>query len=500
MSSSDRESLTSKVTKGGGWMLLTRFTVKGAGVAVSMILARLLCPDDYGVVAVGMLAITLLQVLTEVGFQQSLIQKRVNIEPFLNTAWTVGVIRGAVMSLITVLAAPWIANFFDVPHATNVVRGLAVYPFFQSLISVRILRLQKDLNFSKLFLYEISALFGPLIVGVGLAILWKNAWALVLGQLSSIFIQVVVSYCMFPNWPELHVNWRYAKDMFSFGKWVFWGGLVSYFAMRGDTYFVGKYFDAAALGVYTVAYRLSNMPVDEVKRSLARVLFPAYAKIGENPTRLQASFLNAYEVLLIIMLPTCVGVALVAADFVPIILGSKWAGMIPILELLSIAAAVRAFAIAGSGFFYGIGKPQIPFYQSALRGGVMLAFILPLSTKMGLLGVCIAVVLGNLSMVFHFFLYLIFVEKIGIENWSARLVPIFAAVTSMTLAVYGMGLLFGPGVPRLILLPTSGVIAYIMTLLLMWFIFYPKSSGFLKVRFEKMIHSTQLAKFGLRSE
>lgn len=455
------ESLTAKVAEGGGWMLLTRLVTRLVGFLVSMVLARLLTPNAFGLVAVGTLAISLLKVFTEVGFQQSLIQEPDNIEPLIGTAWTVGIIRGVLISIAMVVSAPWAARFFGVPEAVSIVRVLSLQPLIYSLTNIHIVFFQRKLDFSKQFLYEISALVGNLAVGIGLALLWRNAWALVVGQLASVTVQVIVSYWLFPAFPKVELDLACARDLYSFGRWVFLGGVVSYFALRGDTYFIGRFFDEKTLGLYTMAYRIANLPVDELKRSLVRVLFPAYAKIQDSPQRLNRAFLTAYELLSTLMLPASVGLVLVAPDFVPVFLGDRWTEMVPLLQILGLGAAARALMVAGSGFTYAIGKPHINFYQSLVRGAALLALLLVLPGYWGVRGVGWAVLFANLVSFLGWVIYM--TSRLGIDliDWMLGLVPIGVSLLLMCPCVLLLQSVLEPGVYRLLLSCLTGGGIYI---------------------------------------
>jgi O-antigen/teichoic acid export membrane protein len=480
------ESLTSKVVKGGGWMLITRLVTRLVGFGVSMVLARLLTPEAYGLVAVGTLTISLLQVFTDVGFQQSLIQESDDIKPLIGTAWTVGVLRGIVISMVMFLLAPWISRFFGLPEAAPIVRVFSLHPFIYSLTNIHIIFFQKELDFFKQFIYEVSALAGNLIVGIGLALLWQNAWALVAGQLASVTIQVVVSYFLFPALPSLEMDWASARDLYNFGKWVFWGGIVSYFSMRGDTYFVGRLFNEKVLGLYTMAYRIANLPVDELKRSLARVLFPAYAKIQNNPQKLNRAFLSAYKLLSSFMLPASIGLALVAPDFINVILGDKWVEMVPLLRILGFAAASRALMVAGSGFTWGVGSPHINFYQSLASGGVLFAMLLFLPRYWGLMGVGWAVLFSNIV---NFMVGVVFITKrlgVDLSNWMRKLLPIGVSLLLMSLNVIISQMIFKTGLMRLVISCLWGGVIYMGSLMIFGHFQYRRLVKFLKEQLEHL--------------
>ena len=463
--STNNGSLKTKVIKGGGWMILTRLITRVAGFAVSMVLARLLAPEAYGLVAVGTLTISLLTVFTEVGFQQSLIQKSGDIEPMLDTAWTVGVLRGIAISLGMIVFAPWIARFFDLIDAIPIVRVLSLQPFIYSLTNINVVFFRKELDFYKQFLYEVSAILGNLTVGIGLALLWQNAWALVFGQLTSVLIQVIVSFLLDPSFPKFKLNFDYFSDLYDFGKWVFLSGIVSYFTLKGDTFFVGRLFDEKTLGLYSMAYRIANIPVNELKNSLTRVLFPTYASIQNSQNRLTNAFITAYELLSGIMVPASIGLMLVAHDFVNIFLGDQWLDMVPLLRILGLGAATRALVVAGSGFTYGIGKPRINFYQNLGSGFFLVISLLILPSKIGILGVGWAVIVANIVSFLIGMYFITSRAKVDLRKWMLGLFPIFISIIPMVISVKIISPIFQRSLVRLIFSSLGGALFYFVFVL-----------------------------------
>ncbi len=274
-------------------MISAHVLTKAVGTVVIVILARILSPDAFGLVAVGIISVNLLKVFTEVGIKQSLIKEsNENTKKFLNTAWTVELIRGILIFILVFISAPLIAKFFNQLDAIIIIRVLALVPLLNGLTNIKIIYLQKELEFNKLFIYEISSILGPLLISIPLAFILQNVWAIVFGAVASEIIRVAISYYLLSFIPKFELNTGYFKQMFSFGKWIYVSTIVSYFAMELDTYFAAKFFDARLLGIYVLAFSISTKPIIEVGKALTKVFFPAFAKMNNDMTELKKLFLN----------------------------------------------------------------------------------------------------------------------------------------------------------------------------------------------------------------
>lgn len=400
-------SLTSKVLKGGGWMVASRILTKAVGIVATIILARILTPEAFGLVAVGLISVNILKVFTEVGIKQALIKETSeNTETFLNTAWTVELIRGLLIFILVFFAAPFIASFFNQPEAIDIIRVLALVPLLNGITNIKIIYLQKELEFNKQFIYELSPIFGSLFISIPLAFILENVWAIVFGTIASEVLRVGLSYYLIWFLPKFELNLEYFKQMFGFGKWIFVSTIVSYFAMELDTYFAAKFFDARLLGIYTLAFTISTKPIIEVGKALTKVLFPAFAKMNNNLERIRAAYLKSSTILYLILVPLSVGLFLVAESFVHIFLGEKWLEMILPLKILSLATVFRGFALMASGIYNGIGRPELIFKMTFVRVITLLITLLIFMNNISLITISIAVLISNFMVSVIFFVYL----------------------------------------------------------------------------------------------
>ncbi len=391
----DRGSLTSAVVRGSVWMLALKMARRLSSAVGAVVLAHFLTPAHFGAVAVGLLSISFVQVLTEIGVRQNLVQERRHSKELIHCAWTLEVIRGLLLTGAVFFLAPVAAAFFNQPHTTSVIRGLSTVPLIRSLQNIKIIYFERELQFGRLFLYELSSAVAGLLIAVVAAIVLRNEWALVLGQIGTAVILVVFSYLWFPEFPRLEFDPGSLRQLYSFGKWVLLATVVSYFSLQGDKFFVGRWFDAHTLGMYTMAAMVVDMTTNELGKSIAHVLFPAYARIKVDRTVLSRAFLKSYQAVLCVLLPACIGLYLVADDLVPLVFGGKWLGLSAMIQLLTLAAAVRSLFVAASGLVLALNRPQDNFMAEAVRAVALLVLLLFVPAAFGLKGIPLALLGSN---------------------------------------------------------------------------------------------------------
>jgi lipopolysaccharide exporter len=229
----------------------------GVGLAVTrvislvrfVILARLLAPDDFGLLAIAWVAIELLLTLTDLGMVTALVQRdRVDASQF-DTAWTVGLVRALVVAVAIVVGAPLIAELFEEPRAAGILRALAVAPLLSALASIKIAELTRNLQFRKLTLIRVPEAAVEAAVSIALATV-LGVWALVVGVLVANVVRVVLSYLLAPHRPRISFDQGAARSLFRFGRWLFAVGVLG---LAGEALLragIARRLGTAELGVF----------------------------------------------------------------------------------------------------------------------------------------------------------------------------------------------------------------------------------------------------------
>ncbi|MCD4768844.1 MAG: lipopolysaccharide biosynthesis protein, partial [Bacteroidales bacterium] len=277
---------------GGFWSFATRIALRFILVLRIFILAWLLEPQDFGLLGVALLTVAIIESLTTTGFQAALVQKKGVFEDCLDSVWAFGLVRGGALFGILYLTAPYTALFFDCPQATSIIRVIGVSVILRSLSNVGTIRFQKELKFKKQFLLQSSGTVVDFIVSVSLACLYRNVWALVAGKLAGEFARLVFSYALEPYRPRLQLKIKKIRELWKFGRWILGSVTLEFLLDKGDDIIVGKIVGVTSLGLYRIAYNISNLPTTEITCAISQVTFPAYAKIQDDIPRFKAAYLK----------------------------------------------------------------------------------------------------------------------------------------------------------------------------------------------------------------
>jgi O-antigen/teichoic acid export membrane protein len=253
---------------------------------------------------------------------------------------------------------------------------------------------QKNLNFHKEFVYQVGGRLVDLVVAVVLALTFRSVWALVAGIVAMNFVKFILSYGIHEYRPNIEFNLAYGKEMFGFGKWLLMSATLVFLYGQGDDAFVGWFFAASSLGVYQLAYRFSNAPATEVTHVISRVAFPTMSKVQNDTEKLREGFHRAVQLSTTVAFPMAAGIAAVAPQFVPVVLGDQWRSGIPVIQVLAVYGGIRAFGANVGAVYKSTGRPDIEAKIQALQAIALAAVIYPAAEWFGLMGVAFAVVIS----------------------------------------------------------------------------------------------------------
>jgi lipopolysaccharide exporter len=391
METKPADSIFRQVLVGGLWTLGLRLSSRALGFARTIVLARLLFPADFGLIAMAMLVVTGLDNITQTGFQQALIQKKSDIEGCLDTAWTVTLMRNLVLCLILVLAAPLVAGFFEAPRLTDIIRVVSLSVLLSGLANIGIVFFQKDLEFDRQFGFEWWASLAEFALTVLLAFLLRDVWALVWGGLAGNVLRVWLSYALHPYRPSFTFNPAVFRELLDFGKWVSGFAVVGYAVSQMDSILIGRILGAEPLGYYQMAFLTAVIPSSEVAIAVSMVVFPSYSMLQDQPGRLRESFEKVLQVAAMVCMPIGFGILAVAPEFVRIVLGERWQGIAPIMQVLSIMGIAKALEGTTNSLVMAVGRPGWLMGFSALQLCLLAAGLYPLTSRWGIHGAAIAV-------------------------------------------------------------------------------------------------------------
>lgn len=462
-----------EMAKGGAWMVAMRLSIRGIGILSTIILARLLLPEDFGLVAMASLIYGLIEILGQFGFDLALIQKRDAEREHYDTVWTLSILRGLVIAGILFGLAGVAAEFFEDPLLREIIYAHCVIAIAAGFVNVGIVDFRKKMIFEREFKFSVVTKLFSFVVTISCALALRNYWALVIGVASGIAAQLVLSYTMHPYRPRLSLaRWH---EIMSFSKWVLVNSLLNYVVSRAGTFFVSKLSGAQAVGLYTVAFEVSNLPTSELLAPIRRAIFPGFVMLAADPSSLRESFVRIWAILLMLGAPMAMGIFLVADPLVRVALGPNWLDAIPLMEVLAIYGLLATFSTVSGPVYMALGRLRILTIISVISALVMIPSLYYGTQYAGAYGAALALTLaGGVWVAIDF---VVITRLVGIPAVSVLAAGwrTFASTIVMTVAVLGVqSLISAPGTTffshliDLLLSVGTGMLAYLATHLLTW--------------------------------
>lgn len=334
-----------------------RWTDRLIGLLSTIILARLLVPADFGVIATASVVIAFADVMLEMGVLMVLMQTKSPTVADYDTAWTIRLIQTSIMTMLVLIGAPYAATYFGNPELTLVIRVLALTFVLEGLENIWIVNLQKHQQYARDFRFMFSKRITGFLITIVVAVVYQSYWAMVAGALGGRLTGVILSYAMQPNRP--HFSLARFHEIFSLSQWVWLRSIAAYFQMRLHEIVVANRESPATMGTYSLAGQIAAMPTTELLMPLNRVLFPAFVKVKDNLAELKRVFLLAQSVQALIGIPAGVGLALVAREAVLLMLGEKWRSAVPFVEILAYMGCLTAITSSGFYVLNTLGKFKI---------------------------------------------------------------------------------------------------------------------------------------------
>jgi O-antigen/teichoic acid export membrane protein len=364
---SDQEGLRRKVARGLTWTFIHTWGGQLLSLAVFLVLARLLAPDEFGLVALAAIVVAFAQLLIDQGFGDALIQRPSVTRSHIDTAFWVAVATGTLLTIIGVVMAGPLATLLssaepeNVPRLTLIIQVLSLLFIISSLSSTQQALLRRELAFRSLATRGMLALAGGGAVGIGMAFLGFGAWALVAQQLAAAVISVVTLWTISPWRPGLQVSRENFVELFNFGIKIVGTDVLGFLSRNTDNLFVGVFLGSTPLGFYSVAYRILDTSQKVLVSVSRRVAFPALATLQNDRARLVRAYLKLTRIAGSAILPGYIGLALVAPEMTVFLFGPRWApaGLASsVLFLIGPVLSIQAFS---SSLLQAAGHPGVVF-------------------------------------------------------------------------------------------------------------------------------------------
>ncbi|MGE0436428.1 MAG: lipopolysaccharide biosynthesis protein [Steroidobacteraceae bacterium] len=464
------------MASGALWMILARLADRSIGLLSTLILARLLVPHDFGVVAMAMTFVALIEAFSALGLDTTLIQKQTKERTHWDTAWTFEILVCAAVALLLIAGSGPVASFFREPALERILPVLAIGSFAMGFQNIGVVAFRSEMRFDREFRFILGKKLIGFAVTIPLAIILESYWALVIGQTAGRFGATALSYWVHPYRPRLSL--AATRDLFGFSKWLLVISMISYLKERSSDWIIGRLAGPASLGAFNVSYDLASLPSSELAAPINRAVFPAYAKLAsQGGDGLRTEYLSVIGMIVLIAVPAMLGMAAVAPVLVPVLLGPNWGQAVPILMVLGFYGFTNIVQGNAQSAYLALGRPKIPAVVNGVHVIVQITAVVLLTRSQGVVGAAIAYLATGAIMIPFSLGIVLRMLRIRLSEFLAQVwrpVLVSAVMYILVFLFVRMRLAGEPGaldmVLTLLLALLLGVVIYVSGVALLWFV------------------------------
>lgn len=345
-------------------------------VIVTIALMNLLDPKDFGRVGMVTVITGFALMLADLGFSAALIQKK-DLEARHLTAvfWTnIGI--GVFLGFLIFFASPWIAYFYEDPILENIAKVSALLFLVAPLNTVQNAWLTRELEFRKISIAEMTATILSGLLALAFALLGFGVWAIVAKLVSERVILAAVMWPMSKFRPSLNFDSSALRELFNYGANLTAFSIVNYFSRQLDDFLIGKFFGSTSLGYYERAYAIMLMPIKQISAVVGRIMFPAMAKVQHDAEKLRTIYIDSNAAIAVLSFPILAYLYVASALLVEVIFGTKWLGMVPLLQIFCFVGAVQSIGTTVGWIYQSKGRTDLMFKYGLFASAVMVFAIL----------------------------------------------------------------------------------------------------------------------------
>ena len=381
----ENTNLIKKARSASYWLFGSSVAIQLISWAITVFVARILSPDDYGLFGMAALLTSFLVMFNELGLGPAVIQKKDLTKEQLSSCFWVIMAINIFLYFIAFISAPLVASFFHEERLIPIIRVAAISVVIGGLYKIPYSLLTKELMFNKRSIVDfVSRLCGGVFTLL-LAIFGYGVWSLVYGLIVWDLVKLILLYIFVGWYPEKFFSYQAIRSMISFGYNVTGSRLLWYFYSNSDYLIAGKFLGKTLLGYYSIAFQLASLPGEKVVSLIGQIIFPYFSKIQDDDMLLQNSLFKIVRLVAFIMFPILVGMFLVADCAIPLILSKKWIPAILPFKILCLISTLRVISPIDSHLVVAKGRPDISFTNMIICSLVMpLGFLI--GSKYGLKG------------------------------------------------------------------------------------------------------------------
>jgi PST family polysaccharide transporter len=459
-------SFKQKTLSGIGWTASANIVKQIFLFLISVVLARLLMPEDFGLVGMIIVFTGFAGIFAELGFGAALIQKKEIEENHLSSVFWLNILAGIVLTAIVLSVAPLIAKFYKEPRLKLLTMFISINFLLGSLNIVHRALLTRSMDFRRLAIIETTTMTVAGTFAIIFALIGFGVWSLVWHMIISTSIGVIMIWQMSSWRPQFCFDKNAIKELFGFSGNLLGFSVFNYWVRNSDDLLIGKFIGSAGLGVYSRAYSIMLIPLNHVSATVGKVMFPAFSRIQDDKVRVKQIYLRTIGIIALVTFPMMMGLLVVADSFVLGIFGYKWKDVIPVLRIFALLGMVQSIATTVGWIYASQGRTD---WQ--LRWGIFAGGLLILSIVIGIIigtiksvALCYVIMSGVILVYPNFAIPGKLIDMTFAEVVHS-LSGIFGCAFLMSVSVYLIGMNLPsewPHLEKLIIQVSSGITFYIL--------------------------------------
>jgi len=461
--------LKRKTIKGVAWSSIETWSDQGISLLVFILLARILEPKDFGLMALASIYIAAMQMVIKQGLTEAIVQKEKLESQHLDAVFWVNLLLGAALALFTFFFAPWVAALFGNPELANIIQTLSAALLLGSLSTVQSAVMQREMRYRALALRTLTASGIAGVVAITLALLGYGIWSLVAYQLVNAFISFVILWTAGHWRPSWRFSIPHCREMFRFGVNIFALNVVDVVNKRSDQFLIGLHLGPVALGFFSISTRFYQALMTVFVSSINRVALSTFARLQTEPARFVAGFYRAIEAATTLSFPAFLGATILCPEIITLCFGAKWLECVPVFRAMMCMGLLYSLTFFHGAALRAMGKPHWHLYLVILHVAINLVLFLTV-VKHGIAAVALAATIRAYVLMPVDFIVLKKVIPIRFpEYWRRIQAQVFASI-GMVGAIYALKSSIGQTLPWTHTLTLSlilGVLVYTSLLYLL---------------------------------
>ena len=446
------------------WQAFQMGGVKALYLVRLLVLAILLTPADFGLIAMALASTSVLLNLSNFGLIPALVQAKNMDDTKYDAVWTFDMTRSIIVTTLTVLLAPLIAQIFAEPRVVSIIQVLALRPLIESFMSIKVAALNRSLTFRPLaFLKIIEAIFNA-IISIALA-KFLGVWAMVFGMIGGAASMVIASYILAPYRPRILYNWQAVQPLLKFGGWLLITGILSMAGNFGLRLVISRQVGAEGLGLYFLAAQLAFLPNEVASEVVGTVAFPLFARLQSSLQQAGRAFQAILTGLMALLYPVCALIIVLSPVLVQDVLGEKWEGTVPLIQILGLGAMMALLSDATIPLVKGFGQSYRVTQIELVQSSSLILMVWFFTTRYGTLGAALA---WLPAIIFVQILCLYFIQDIFHDTLKEVRRPLLAILLA-TVVGAGISYLAIHVLPSVSGLVIASLLAAFVVVSILWF-------------------------------